>query len=76
MTPEQQSPDEANVAQQAALAAAKGSASRRAFRRRYGPMQIHTGYVRDIEDYASTLQDWWTVWEAARKWQRNNPNEK
>jgi hypothetical protein len=39
-------------------------------------MEIHTGYGCDIEDYASTQQDWWTVWEAARKWQRENPKEK
>lgn len=53
-----------------------GSASRRAFVNRYGPMKIHNGYGYDIEEYDSTQRDWWTVWEAARKWQRENPKEK
>ena len=57
------------------LAAARGSASRREFVMRYGPMKLDSGYVRDIEEYEETARDWWRVWEAARRWQRRNPKE-
>lgn len=53
-----------------------GSESRREFVRRFGQMTIHTGYGYEIEDYNLMLRDWWKVWEAARKWQRENPKVK
>lgn len=55
----------------------ENTASRKAFVELFGPRQAKLGYGWMVDMcYETDHLVWWTVWEAARKWQRDNMNEK
>lgn len=45
-----------------------GCESMAAFKKRFGPVKITTGYARDIDEYEQEMKQFWRVWQSAIRW--------